>query len=58
MKAVVLDAPKRWRVADVPDPTPSDDEVVVAVSACGVCGTDRHLFEGEFPAAFPLIPGH
>lgn len=58
MKAVLLDAPKRWRVTEMPDPVSSDDEVIVAVSACGVCGTDRHLFEGEFPATFPIVPGH
>ena len=26
--------------------------------ACGVCGTDLHIHEGEFIATFPLIPGH
>jgi D-arabinitol dehydrogenase (NADP+) len=28
------------------------------VKACGVCGTDLHIHEGEFLAKFPLIPGH
>ena len=28
------------------------------VKACGVCGTDLHIHEGEFIAKFPLIPGH
>jgi D-arabinose 1-dehydrogenase-like Zn-dependent alcohol dehydrogenase len=28
------------------------------VDACGVCGTDLHVHEGEFGARFPLIPGH
>ncbi|CAK5272651.1 unnamed protein product [Mycena citricolor] len=28
------------------------------VSACGICGTDRTLWKGEFIARFPLIPGH
>lgn len=31
---------------------------MVAVKACGVCGTDLHIFEGDFPANFPLIAGH
>lgn len=30
----------------------------VKVKACGVCGTDLHIHEGEFIAKFPLIPGH
>lgn len=58
MRAIVVEQPHRWRVAEVPDPVLREDEVVVAVKACGVCGTDRHIFEGEFPASFPLIPGH
>lgn len=28
------------------------------IKACGVCGTDLHIHEGEFIAEFPLIPGH
>jgi len=58
MRAVVIDRPHQWQVADVPDPTPRDDEVVIAVSVCGVCGTDLHIFEGDFPSNLPLIPGH
>lgn len=42
----------------VPDPSPGPDEVVVEVAACGVCGTDIHLFHGEFDPVYPLIPGH
>ncbi len=58
MRAVVVERPHLWQVADVPDPKPQEGEVVIAVSACGVCGTDRHIFEGEFPAVLPLVPGH
>ncbi|KAH7015255.1 chaperonin 10-like protein [Ilyonectria destructans] len=35
-----------------------DNDVLVQVKACGVCGTDLHIHEGEFIAKFPLIPGH
>jgi len=31
--------------------------VQIKVKACGVCGTDLHIHEGEFIARFPLIPG-
>ena len=34
------------------------DEVLIRVRSCGICGTDLHIHEGEFLAAFPLIPGH
>ena len=44
---------------EVPAPRPSLDEVLVKVSACGVCRTDLHIVDGEFTdAALPLIPGH
>jgi len=42
----------------VPIPTISDDEVLLKVTCCGICGTDSHVHEGEFIAKFPLIPGH
>lgn len=29
----------------------------IKVKACGVCGTDLHIHEGEFIAKFPVIPG-
>ena len=59
MKALVLHQPGKMSVDDVPDPTPAAGEVVVAPRAVGVCGTDLHIIDGEFPPApYPLIPGH
>ncbi len=58
MRAVVVEGQHLWRVAEVPEPKPKEDEIVIAVKACGVCGTDLHIFDGDFPATFPLIPGH
>lgn len=43
----------------VPIPQPSNDELLVAVRACGVCRTDLHVAEGDLPAHRPrVIPGH
>jgi len=59
MRAVVIDAPGRIRVDNVPDPTPRPNEVLVRVGACGICGTDLHIIDGESPLArYPVIPGH
>lgn len=58
MRAVIVERPHSWQVVEVPEPKPENDEVVIAVKACGVCGTDLHIFEGNFPANLPLIPGH
>jgi propanol-preferring alcohol dehydrogenase len=40
-------------------PTPGPGEVLVAVSACGVCRTDLHVVEGDLPVHRPgVVPGH
>jgi 2-desacetyl-2-hydroxyethyl bacteriochlorophyllide A dehydrogenase len=59
MKAARWLAPGKLEVADVPDPTPGRGELVVRVGACGICGTDVHIADGEFPPTpYPIIPGH
>jgi 2-desacetyl-2-hydroxyethyl bacteriochlorophyllide A dehydrogenase len=59
MRAIVIDRPGSFRVADVPDPTPKATEIVVKVEYCGICGTDLHILDGEFPPTpYPITPGH
>jgi 2-desacetyl-2-hydroxyethyl bacteriochlorophyllide A dehydrogenase len=59
MRAIVLDRPGRFRVAKVPDPTPGPGQIVVKVDCCGICGTDIHIMDGEFPPTpYPITPGH
>jgi 2-desacetyl-2-hydroxyethyl bacteriochlorophyllide A dehydrogenase len=59
MRAVIVDAPGSIRVDSVTDPTPRADEVLVKVGACGICGTDLHIIDGDSPLArYPIIPGH
>jgi len=59
VRAVVVEQPGKVGVQQVDDPTPGPREVVVKVEACGVCGTDVHLLEGDSPlASYPLVPGH
>jgi NADPH2:quinone reductase len=59
MRAVIIDAPGNIRVGSMPDPTPHPDELVIRVEACGICGTDLHLIDGDSPLArYPLVPGH
>lgn len=58
MNAVRYEAPRQFSMQTVPIPTINDDELLIKVSCCGICGTDGHVHEGEFIAKFPLIPGH
>lgn len=58
MRAVRLQAVGRIEVVEVPTPAPGPGEILVRVLAAGICGTDRHLFKGEFPCAPPVTLGH
>lgn len=58
MKALWYTAPEHFEIRQVPIPEIGDDDVLLKVSCCGVCGTDQHIHHGEFISKFPLIPGH
>jgi 2-desacetyl-2-hydroxyethyl bacteriochlorophyllide A dehydrogenase len=58
MRAAVFEVPGEVIIKEMPYPAPGPGEVTIEVRACGLCGTDWHLFRGEFPAHYPLIPGH
>lgn len=60
MQAMVLDAPKTpLRLANLTEPQPGSDEILIEVHACAVCRTDLHVVDGELPdPKLPLIPGH
>ena len=59
MKALLLTAPSKLEFVDFPDPQPADNEVVVRVRACGICGSDIHGWDGSSGRRNPpLIMGH
>jgi alcohol dehydrogenase, propanol-preferring len=60
MRAMVLDRPGQPLVMrERPTPQPAAGEILVAVSACGVCRTDLHVVDGELPRPkLPIVPGH
>lgn len=60
MKALVKTkyGPDCMRYMDVPEPRPGDDDIKVKVYACGICGTDLHLMQDEYPSKPPIITGH
>ncbi len=59
MRAAIIDTPGNVRVGSVPDPAPGSDELLIRVGACGICGTDLHIIDGDSPLArYPIIPGH
>ncbi len=59
MKALVLEAYNQLAVRDVPDPVPGAGEVLVAVKACGICGSDVHGMDGSTGRRRPpIVMGH
>lgn len=61
MKAAVYHGVHDLRVEEVPVRELEDNEVLIQVKYCGVCGTDMHIYNGDggsFEVTPPLIPGH
>ncbi|MBR1205175.1 MULTISPECIES: alcohol dehydrogenase AdhP [unclassified Bradyrhizobium] len=58
--AVVHKFGQLLKIENVPVPVPGRGEILVKVMACGVCHTDLHAAEGDWPVkpALPFIPGH
>ena len=66
MKAMILSEiisleknPNPLVLSDLPEPVPRDKEIVLKVSACGVCHTELDEIEGRMPPPhLPVVPGH
>jgi L-iditol 2-dehydrogenase len=59
MKALLLSEYNHLEVKDLPCPTPNSDELLIQVSACGVCGSDVHGYDGSTGRRIPpIVMGH
>src|SRR5215468_6321810 len=59
MKALVLKEYKKFSFEEVPEPQVQPQEVLVAVKACGICGSDVHGMDGSTGRRRPpIIMGH
>lgn len=59
MKALVLTAYHRFEIQDFPKPEPAEEEVLIAVKACGICGSDVHGMDGSTGRRQPpIVMGH
>ncbi len=63
MKALILNSTgpvedRRLTLVDRPVPTAGDGEMLVRVSACGVCHTELDEIEGRLAPRLPVVPGH
>ena len=46
------------KMVDLPDPVPGPKEILVKISACGVCHTELDEIEGRLPPELPIVLGH
>ena len=59
MKALLLSKYRHLEIADLPSPVPAPDEVLIRVSACGICGSDVHGYDGSSGRRIPpIVMGH
>ena len=61
MRAAVFKGKNKIDIESVPMPKLGDEDVLIKVMACGICGTDIHIYNGEEGAAAtnpPIILGH
>ena len=54
-----IERPGVLRAAELPEPRPGPNQLLVRVHTCGVCRTDLHLLDGELDIPKPpVVPGH
>src|SRR5271166_1892793 len=59
MKALLLSEYKKLDIVDLPTPLPAEDELLIRVAACGICGSDVHGYDGSTGRRLPpIIMGH
>jgi D-arabinitol dehydrogenase (NADP+) len=58
LRSAQIVQPNRLETLNLPIPTPAETEVLVQVMASGICGTDIHIFRGEYLGGYPVVPGH
>jgi len=58
MQALWFNGQHEIEVKEFKIPKLQQDELLVHVDACGVCGTDFHIYDGTAPAKIPVVLGH
>ena len=57
-RVAMLTALENYEIQEYPIPTLGDDDILVKVEGCGVCGTDAHEFKRDPFGLIPLVLGH
>lgn len=58
MKAALIEKANSLSTIETEKPEPKDNELLIEVFASGICGTDLHIFQGDYKGTYPITPGH
>lgn len=58
MQTIVIPQPNEISLTERDIPEPGPGELLIQVMASGICGTDLHIYRGEYMGKYPVIPGH
>jgi len=59
MKALVIEAPNKVKIVEMPKPKIDSHQILVKIKNVGICGSDIHVYEGKHPNIIPpIVPGH
>lgn len=58
MKAAQINRSNNLSIINIDKPVPAGNEVLIEVKASGICGTDLHIYKGDYKGTYPIIPGH
>lgn len=56
--AMVQTGPGKLEPRELPLPEIRDDDALLRVEACGICGSDHEQLRGVLPVSYPVVPGH
>src|SRR5215471_4835390 len=56
--AVLWGLNEKWQIEDIELDPPKEAEVLVKLTASGLCHSDEHLVTGDIPIPFPVVGGH
>ena len=57
-KVAMLTELKKFEIQEYPIPPLGDDDILVKVEGCGICGTDAHEFKNDPFGLIPVVLGH
>ncbi len=57
-RSLALEAPRSLAVRDFPFPEIGDDDALLRVEVCGLCGTDHEEYTGQLFPGYAFVPGH